>query len=305
MSRCKEADLYVRLKEQKDGKTIDHLYRYNSITDESQNIFYIGDSKYYKFAHKADGKPLYKQFTYAKNVIQYNLDLFNEKVNPNKEEREFFKSIYTNYLDEDTLGYNITPNFFISAIIEANHLDYKKFPLPDNRDIDFCEIRANELNYQLKNSLFDRDTLLVSHYVVNFLHIISLYAGQHKGDQNRYRQEMRQHFRDGIIARLNNRYNFYLLSAKDDKGLNELIEKHFRKLIGKIYKPNNANVLILALDNGVEFDSKNKELLSQVREDFNDVEYKLGAPLIESKLYSQSEEPLLIAADPQAPYGKQ
>ncbi len=266
------------LKEQKDGKIIDHLYRYNSLTNEKQ-IFYIGDSKYYKFAHKPDGKPLYKQFTYAKNVIQYNLDLFNKLEKVKNDEESFVEDIYTNYLDTVTLGYNITPNFFISAVIKADHLDYKMFPLPEfvgpNKDNEFLRIRSNELNFQLTNSLFDRDTLLVSQYIVNFLHIISLYAGQRKGDQNHYRQVMRQNFRDGIIARLNNRYSFYIVRAKEGYDLNELIEKHFRKLIGKIYMPaQDADYFILALDKKCKND--NDSLIKLIRDDFEINDYKLA-----------------------------
>ena len=269
------------LKKQKDGKIIDHLYRHNSFTNEKQ-IFYIGDSKYYKFAHKPDGKPLYKQFTYAKNVIQYNLDLFNKLKKAKTVEESFVEDIYTNYLDTVTLGYNITPNFFISAVIKADHLDYKMFPLPEfegpNKDNEFLKIRNNELNIQLKNSLFDRDTLLVSQYIVNFLHIISLYAGQRIGDQNHYRQVMRQHFRDGIIARLNNRYNFHIVRAKEGNDLNVLIEKHFRKLIGKIYKPvQEADYFILALDKAFKLD--NQQLMDVLALDFTCIEYKLGNPI--------------------------
>ena len=58
-----------KLKYNEDGKVIDHIFDYESLIDNS-NIFYIGDSKYYKSDNIAGKLSKYKQFTYAKNVIQ-------------------------------------------------------------------------------------------------------------------------------------------------------------------------------------------------------------------------------------------
>ena len=65
-----------KLKNNDDGKIIDHLFVFNGLIDSS-NIFYIGDSKYYKPGNVADKLSIYKQYTYAKNIIQYNINLFN------------------------------------------------------------------------------------------------------------------------------------------------------------------------------------------------------------------------------------
>ena len=64
------------LKKNDDGKIIDHIYDYKSLIDTS-NIFYIGDSKYYKSNSEAGNLSKYKQFTYAKNVIQFNVCMRN------------------------------------------------------------------------------------------------------------------------------------------------------------------------------------------------------------------------------------
>ena len=66
-----------KLKNNDDGKIIDHIYDYTSILDTS-NIFYIGDSKYYKSDNTPGKVSKYKQFTYAKNVIQFKIDLLNK-----------------------------------------------------------------------------------------------------------------------------------------------------------------------------------------------------------------------------------
>ena len=63
-----------KLKNNDDGKIIDHIYDYKSLIDTS-NIFYIGDSKYYKSDSKVGKVSKYKQFTYAKNVIQHQTSI--------------------------------------------------------------------------------------------------------------------------------------------------------------------------------------------------------------------------------------
>ena len=99
------------LKNQKDGKLIDHIYLDKSLISSKNNIFYIGDSKYYADELHPQGVSLYKQFTYARNAIQYNnIDQYYLKHKKNQ------NSI--RYRDTETEGYNITPNFFIRPIIE-------------------------------------------------------------------------------------------------------------------------------------------------------------------------------------------
>ena len=69
-----DSSLPSGLKEQKDGKIIDHLYRDSSLIEDKKQIYFIGDSKYYKDENDIGPNSIYKQFTYAKNVIQYNID---------------------------------------------------------------------------------------------------------------------------------------------------------------------------------------------------------------------------------------
>ena len=73
-----ERDIPKGLKEQEDGKRVDHMYTYKGLTthEEDKPIYYIGDSKYYKIGNQIGKESVYKQFTYARNVIQWNLNLF-------------------------------------------------------------------------------------------------------------------------------------------------------------------------------------------------------------------------------------
>ena len=66
-------------KKQEDGKIVDHLFTAHSLIEgEAQSTYYIGDSKYYKMGHELGSESIYKQYTYARNVIQWNLDIFND-----------------------------------------------------------------------------------------------------------------------------------------------------------------------------------------------------------------------------------
>ena len=84
-----------------------------------------------------------KQFTYAKNVIQYGI---NSELNG----YSVHSQNKTRYRDELTDGYNITPNFFITAVIDKDY-DAARDNIQISGKPDF--------QCQFKNRLFDRDTL--------------------------------------------------------------------------------------------------------------------------------------------------
>ena len=111
----KNNELPTELKDQADGKQVDHIYRYKALTETStDNIYYIGDSKYYKRNTRIGKEALYKQFTYARNVVQWNLNLFLDD-NRRAEQKVELQASTGMLRDETTEGYNIIPNFFISA----------------------------------------------------------------------------------------------------------------------------------------------------------------------------------------------
>ena len=162
----KKDELPEDFKDQKDGKLVDHLYTYPGLiqADEEQRTYYIGDSKYYKIGGSLGDTSIYKQYTYARNIVQYNIDLWLNKKegDPDPEVR---------LRDDVTEGYNIIPNFFISAAMEKDDYSY------NHREIKLTEItgkRNPEIKFQFKDRLFDRDTMLLSRYNVNFLFVISL-----------------------------------------------------------------------------------------------------------------------------------
>lgn len=177
------------LKDQPDGKRVDHLYQYQELTnnDTDDNIYYIGDSKYYKRGNSLGKESIYKQFTYARNVIQWNIDLFNDG---KAEDR----SGHVKLRDDVTEGYNIIPNFFISA--NQNVLRPENdIKLIDSDKEDGKRRQQYYLSRQFENRLFDRDTFLLAHYDVNFLFVVALYGRNNSASKVQWRNKVRRMFR--------------------------------------------------------------------------------------------------------------
>lgn len=254
------------LAKQDDGKLVDHIYTYQGLTthEGDKPIYYIGDSKYYKRG-KAIGKAsIYKQFTYARNVIQWNLNLFmnnDPSDNSLKHDRDNFKQVPM-LRDERTEGYNIIPNFFISARLNKE-LSYEENITQTDQQ------RTHFTNRQFKNRLFDRDTLLVCHYDVNFLYVVSLYARNNTLQKAAWKGKVREMFRREIQSILKEHFDFYAMQARPGVDGEAYIKEHFQEVLGKVFSPfDNKSVLSLALDNDLEFEKENTTLLKELRTHF-------------------------------------
>ena len=235
-----ESSIPKGLKEQKDGKIVDHIYRDKSLVDQG-DIYFIGDSKYYKEGNSIGENSRYKQFTYAKNVIQYHIDLFNKGP----------KDDALRYRDELTEGYNPTPNFFIRGVIDAKDLSYHNSQLKQDE-------KGRYFNYHFENRLFDRDTLLVLTYDINFLYVLSAYV-QSRGYSTSVNRFLREKFRQDILVAYQNEYDFYEIKPINLSN-KEFVERNFKKLIGKIYQTREGK-LILALKSS---DPHNSQLLNNL-----------------------------------------
>lgn len=254
------------LKDQDDGKRVDHIYSYRNLTnnEEDKPIYYIGDSKYYKIGNKISDESVYKQFTYARNVIQWNLNLFLD----NSEKDAALRKEHPIYRDELTEGYNIIPNFFISAKMDEK-LSYADNVSTTNRE------NNTFLSRHFENRLFDRDTLLVYHYDVNFLYVISLYARENKYQKAQWKANVRKLFREKIQDALEENYKFYAMTPKPGLNHEKYLCENFQELLGKVYRPfDDTNYLSLALDKQKE--SENKDLLDKLQKDYYVVECPLG-----------------------------
>jgi hypothetical protein len=227
------------LKNNKDGKILDHLFEFESILDNDESVFYIGDSKYYKHNSLINDNSIYKQFTYAKNVIQFNINIFNANdsipslINKN-----------IRYRDDITEGYSISPNFFIQGIIK----DYNDFESLGLNPIPNKKIEGNS---HFEERLFDRDTLFIKYYNINFLFVLYAYTNFSNLKLNEIRNNFKIKSRNNFEDYFKNYsdFKFYEFLFKDENELKEFVNFEFRNLIGRIFRTNSKpNRLIFAFN---------------------------------------------------------
>jgi hypothetical protein len=231
----KTSEIPSKLKNQADGKIVDHIYKIKSLIDEN-DIYYVGDSKYYTDGNVVGDNSIYKQFTYAKNIIQFNINLLHKWQPQDKSNDTPLR-----YRDSLTEGYNITPNFFIRGVIDFNNISYDKDNIDGKNDIIF--------NRHFYNRLFDRDTLILKEYNINFLYVLSTYA-IHIDSESRI-NGLRTLFRNNLIESLAKTYNFYKVKHREGKQhLEEIVINNFYNFAGRMYKSqDNDDAIWVALEN--------------------------------------------------------
>jgi hypothetical protein len=276
-------------KKQEDGKIVDHLFMWDSLTtaDNSKKVYYIGDSKYYKIGNEVGKESVAKQYTYARNVIQWNLNLFLDE--EDKPERYDY-----NLRDEVTEGYNIIPNFFISAKMDKN-LSYVD-------TIDKTDREKNQhVQRHFNNRLFDRDTLLITHYDVNFLFVIALYARNNASQKQTWKTKVRNLFRKEIQKILAEKYEFYAMTAHQDINGAEFLAQNFKDVIGKVYTPfADKQIYSLALDKDSKYKEENDRVYNLLDSHFHIVKCSIGqdpTTLLAKKQESASSEDFTYPAD--------
>ncbi len=278
-----DSSLPSGLKEQKDGKIIDHLYRDSSLIEDKKQIYFIGDSKYYKDENDIGPNSIYKQFTYAKNVIQYNIDFFNRK--PNEFEQENLQ-----YRDNTTEGYNITPNYFIRGHLQAGQLNNYS---DSNLQLVSVDGKNYKISFHFENRLFDRDTLILQTYNINFLFVLACYvqgAGEHT-------QKIRSIFRENIKSVLQTQYDFFAIKPKVQHEAEQFLHDNFQQVLGKVIAPydTSTNCMALALDQKAD----NKETLDLIDQYF----YRQPIPkdhldITPDTLFGENEQTRLFTETP-------
>lgn len=226
------------LRELSDGKEIDHLYLDESLTRRSEGgekTFYIADSKYYKRGNALGRESVAKQFTYARNLLQLDLDLFlngDDASDKTKVRRRALQGVNL-MRDEVTEGYDVIPNFFISATMPED-LKY------DDDRLALHEGAREYRNIHFENRLFDRDTLILSHYDVNFLYVVRLYARNDPGLKAGWKAKVRREFKAHIRGLLKERFSFFAMMPYDeitDGEAERFLRGNFREMLGKVYAP--------------------------------------------------------------------
>lgn len=233
------------LKNQRDGKVVDHIYQYNGLFG-GDDIYYIGDSKYYKDTTAFSNNSKYKQFTYAKNVIQFNVDPFAEHEK-------------LTYRDEITEGYNLSPSFFINGYLFDTNLS--------NPTHGFKVDESSKTMFlcQFENRVFDRDSLYLCYFKLNFLFILQSYIIENKVTISNFRNISYELIRNHYLKLYNDNYQFYKL--KPNIPLEDFVNKFFRVIHGKIYRGNSDiknNTITLALNRSETYEKSNNELIQEL-----------------------------------------
>ena len=225
------------LKVSGDDKRIDHLYTYKYLLENledrpesilSHDIYNIADSKYYRRDKGLRGHDVPKQFTYVRNVIQWHMDLLHELLDKDIDKAQKFSDIPL--FDEVTEGYNVIPNFFISAFVDED-LSYEKQDFAPSNLGDGNNVHES---YFFWERLFDRNSYFTLHYDVNFLYILKMYARNNSYDKAIWKREVRKKFREGILKYLNDQFVFYQIIIPE-YSIDEFIERHYRKITGKVF----------------------------------------------------------------------
>lgn len=242
------------LKNNQDGKIIDHLFEYENLLDNDESIFYIGDSKYYKHNSVIQGESVYKQFTYAKNVIQFNIDLLHENAQiPSLIQKTI------RYRDEITEGYSISPNFFIQGIIR----DINDF---DNDNLVLNKHKGTEKSAHFKERLFDRDTLFVKYYEINFLYVLNAYTNFSPNHISEIRLLFKNKFKEHFRLYFKNHSNFelYEFIFESERDLRIFVNYEFRYLTGRMLRTiSQPKRLIVAVNQNLEKDLGERNLLNK------------------------------------------
>jgi len=107
---------------------------------------------------------------------------------------------------------------------------------------------SGRINKHLINRLFDRDTLILQAYNINFLFVVAAYIQSSSTQKEQFKKNTRTFFRSKLIAYLNKNFEFKKIISDD---IEQFVEQNFRKLQGKIYRPSGwENELLLAVENG-------------------------------------------------------
>ena len=213
-------------KKQDDGKIVDHLYTEQSLIENdnpNDKTYYIGDSKYYKIDNEITNESIAKQFTYARNVINWCFSVFGpDSITPSG----------VKLRDNITEGYNILPNFFISAKMDEE-FRYDR----DGIDRTIRKKQRHQSQHY-ENRIFDRDTLFVYHYDVNFLFVLSLYGRDNEAQKKDWKKKIRDIFKHHIQQWLQEDYDFYAMKSKGNALDGEqVINENFKMLTGKLFRP--------------------------------------------------------------------
>jgi len=119
----------------------------------------------------------------------------------------------------------------------------------------------HEFSCHFENRLFDRDTLFVYYYTINFLFVLKAYSNFTKMRIKKFREECRPKLKSDMTKYLNNRYIIFRkeLSTQESE---EFVKENFRELCGKMFSydiGDEARVLLIAFEKRSDETSEENE----------------------------------------------
>ena len=224
----------VKLKTHEDNRRIDHIFIGQSIIDPKSKVYYIGDSKYYDLDHDIDSISIAKQYDYAHNIIQMVRDKANNRPS-NKILEKIDAEIAKSYYDPQSHGYTITPNFFIRPMDN---------PKLDDFDLRFSCMEQNDESYQHKGCLFDRSTLALLHFEINFLYTLRTYTLEDESERRKAQSIIESEVRSKLLEYIAKKYDIYITSKWGD--LFNLLPVNL--WLGRTFKTKDGFVLAIPKD---------------------------------------------------------
>ena len=214
-------------------------------------------------------------------MIHWNIDLWKDNEEGKRlwdETEKGFREVRLRP-DSPNEGYDIIPNFFLSAFVddrptydrgtdaEGNDLNVKP-----REEINPKTGQWEEKTYistQFNNRLFDRDTLLLMYYDINFLFVIRMYARNKESEKAQWRAHVRTIFRKKIQELLATKFQFFAFAPKASTCAKDYLDQNLISVIGKVFSPfDNQEVFVLALEGNEQESETNEALLTELREHF-------------------------------------
>lgn len=213
-------------------------------------------------------KAVYKQFTYARNAIQYNVEKLYlekavgvEKLNKLRYrdsiplDMKFTGEELQRFRDSLTEGYNVTPNFFIRNGVPDGEINYSDPQLKANDKL------KEDIQKQFEDRLFDRDTLLLREYYINLFFVMRAYAT----DED-WSDELHKIIREDLIKNLNRKYSFWRIYPKENPV--PFVWIHFHEIIGKAYRTELfSDDIILAFEKTKEGEAHKAAIERSIKDD--------------------------------------
>lgn len=186
---------YEKYKKLRDGKIIDHLYRDRSLIDPSHDLLYIADSKYYAINATIGMESRTKQFTYAAGIQNEWID------------RPAFR-----FLDTATRGYDIIPNYLVSAKIPESRKKRMSTLLEPDETFNAEKVHMSHVD----NTLFAGSTKYIFKFSVDFKYVVDLYSRNNESEIRTFKVKAHKIARDFSIKFYDGLFRFFWFTELPD-----------------------------------------------------------------------------------------